>query len=868
MIEIFARSVHINRPRYILTGLAIMAATAFMLTCYELGQYGREAIMNSSSTDYGRSTAVVTPASDSPDRDVATEIAALESVGEVYRQSSHTARVRHGGKTADFTAFNTPDEAFGFSQLISGKMPVRADQIAITQSLSTTLDLQVGDTITVAVTYFNEQDDVTESFSANMAVTGIYTPLASSLMTETDMAGYVTDSASAQWTARERDNTTPFTEDIYVTAASGYSDAQVLSDLSHIPEVIVQSRTTAAQTRTNELLDSAKIISATMVIFGAFIVVLASMVIWNAFQVTTAAQRRSLATLRCLGASGLQIWALILTEALILGVSFAALGLACGIALSHFIPSVVRVPNQAWEIPISVTIHPQFVLLAFVTCVATTVIAAIPPAYQAMANAPLAALRNDHVPTSATGRRSRRLVPGLALMTVGIGAAIFGTRMTQLDIGVESAMVCIGVGGLIWILGGLILLPLLPQYTALPFLRLLRRILPRSRSFTVDFLTSSIGQSPRRSGITTVGLLLTTALLSGVTVLASSARTTLLSNLDAAYSYDIDVVQAVSSDGVPLGLSAEQIRAVDTSPHVLASLPVYTSEVETNAERFEFTSVQAFDPKLAEKVISDNSGLRTLTRGMLLLPKTSINEESDPLASSARRSSVKITGPEGASIELDVSYAAVKQPTMALSDLAKITDVSKPAGLWVSVDESQASTTQLASTVASNVNAVSGSYPPSVTSGMLRQHEAYRSATIKMTDVFFVHLIIMTLLAAMGVTNTVGLSLIERRRDTMLIRALGQTRHGIFRSLIFEQLTLGGVGAIIGTFLGVGFSTVIVTTLFGSVATGADVQTPWSSIALILVLELAATVALTLISTSGTLRKRYDSRKNSGFYIP
>ena len=62
---------------------------------------------------------------------------------------------------------------------------------------------------------------------------------------------------------------------------------------------------------------------------------------------------------------------------------------------------------------------------------------------------------------------------------------------------------------------------------------------------------------------------------------------------------------------------------------------------------------------------------------------------------------------------------------------------------------------------------------------------------------------IAVLIALVGVANTLSLSVLERTRESSLLRALGLTRGQLRGMLALEAVLMAGVAALIGTVLGV-----------------------------------------------------------------
>ncbi|MFD0867380.1 ABC transporter permease, partial [Tessaracoccus lubricantis] len=85
-------------------------------------------------------------------------------------------------------------------------------------------------------------------------------------------------------------------------------------------------------------------------------------------------------------------------------------------------------------------------------------------------------------------------------------------------------------------------------------------------------------------------------------------------------------------------------------------------------------------------------------------------------------------------------------------------------------------------------------------------------AILVLNQVLDVMLIVLTgllgvavVIALVGVSNTLGLSVIERQRESALLRALGMQRSGLRWMLLVEALALVGVGVLVGLVAGMFF---------------------------------------------------------------
>lgn len=96
------------------------------------------------------------------------------------------------------------------------------------------------------------------------------------------------------------------------------------------------------------------------------------------------------------------------------------------------------------------------------------------------------------------------------------------------------------------------------------------------------------------------------------------------------------------------------------------------------------------------------------------------------------------------------------------------------------------------------------------------------------------------LVAVIGVSNTLSLSVFERRREAALLRAVGMSRRAVGTMVALEALLLAGVALLLGTALGVFFGWAGVNSLLASDDMGAAVQLPWLRLGLVWAATLLA----------------------------
>jgi putative ABC transport system permease protein len=97
-------------------------------------------------------------------------------------------------------------------------------------------------------------------------------------------------------------------------------------------------------------------------------------------------------------------------------------------------------------------------------------------------------------------------------------------------------------------------------------------------------------------------------------------------------------------------------------------------------------------------------------------------------------------------------------------------------------------------------------------------------------------LLLTVLIAMLGITNTLALSIIERTRELGLLRAIGMTRRQVRAAVRAEALLISVAGLVLGAVLGAGLGAVLVHAMAqgGSLA----VSIPPASIGLVAVTAL------------------------------
>jgi putative ABC transport system permease protein len=99
------------------------------------------------------------------------------------------------------------------------------------------------------------------------------------------------------------------------------------------------------------------------------------------------------------------------------------------------------------------------------------------------------------------------------------------------------------------------------------------------------------------------------------------------------------------------------------------------------------------------------------------------------------------------------------------------------------------------------------------------------------------------LIALFGISNTLSLSVIERTRESALMRALGLTRGQLRRMLLTEALLMAALAIVLGAGLGLTFGFAMVHAFITSAGGQGMLSIPYSQIALYAVIGACAALA-------------------------
>jgi putative ABC transport system permease protein len=280
--------------------------------------------------------------------------------------------------------------------------------------------------------------------------------------------------------------------------------------------------------------------------------------IYNTITFSVVQRRGLIGTLRCLGVTRRQIFALVLGEALIVGLVGASAGLGLGVLLGRSLIGLVTQTINDLYFTVSVrgiAISGGPLLKGFLLGLLTTLVAAAVPAFEATFTPPRAVLRR-----SSYEDRARRVVP-LAGLAGGALLALGGALLA-----VPSKSLLLSFGALFAItIGAAAITPL----ATLLLMRVARPALGAAFGLLGRMATRDVVATLSRTSVAIAALMIAVSVTIGVGLMVGSFRQTVVEWLDQTLRADVYVsAPGFSGTRTDTPLPPELVRQLTSAPGV------------------------------------------------------------------------------------------------------------------------------------------------------------------------------------------------------------------------------------------------------------------------------------------------------------
>lgn len=595
---------------------------------------------------------------------------------------------------------------------------------------------------------------------------------------------------------------------ITVAARDGVSQEELRADIEAIlPDGLEAKTGTETSNETSDgLRDALGFFNTFLLVFAAVSLFVGTFLILNTFSILVAQRSQEIALYRALGAGRRQVTRSVLTEALVVGLFGATVGLLLGLAVAQ----LLKLAFSAFGLdlgPGGLVLEPRTVVIAYFVGVVVTMAAAYIPARRAARVAPVAAMRDDVAPPQAP----RSLHAGAGGLLAFGGAAALGAGLF-LESSQQAALVGAGITGVF--LGIALLAPVL----AGPIVRVVAAGYPRLLGTVGRLARENALRNPRRTAATASALMVGLALVSAMAVIGESTNKSIDVALEDDLTADFVISNAVgqafsptvASDVAELNGVADVARVRWQAGQVAgedANLAALEPEAFARAVRLDLTDGDAdlgSDGVLVARALAEREELGVGDPLALSLP--SGTRQHDVVGIFADNT---VIGSE-VIIGLDVLEAAGVSPADSFVYVVTEPDADRAE-------------------VRDRLEDVTSSIPTVTVKDQEAFKEEQRAPVNRLLSLVYALLGLAVLIAVLGIVNTLALSVIERTREVGLLRAVGMSRRQLRAMVRWESVAIAVLGAVLGIVLGVIFGVALQSALSSE---GLEVLAiPWARLA-------------------------------------
>ncbi|HEY7309015.1 MAG TPA: FtsX-like permease family protein [Gemmataceae bacterium] len=570
---------------------------------------------------------------------------------------------------------------------------------------------------------------------------------------------------------------------------------------------------------------------------GAIALVVGLFLVYNVLSVSVAERRHDIGILRSVGATRGQIAGLFLGEAALLGLVGAALGLPLGWGIGWLaLHPLLRFLSDVF-VPMggaTLTLAPTLMLTATASGVGTAMLAALLPALQAASEEPAAAVRR--VPQ--TGRFRHRLlhVSGLLLCALAGIACVLGRDHLPRRVGVFAGAVLLFNGGQAFI-------PLATEVMG----QLLRPLVRVLFGLETRLAADNLVRSPGRTGIVIAALASTAGLVFGLSGFIHSTKETVYNWIDDRVAADLFLTCGGSLD------SASLTQPMDA--HLrdkITSLPEVEAAVGVRFHVLDFRQRIIFLLAVDTHAFADDSS-RSIARNLGKYPRlrdggtTLVSENFAALYGVRPGDHITVRGRDGP-LSLEVLGTMVDYTWNRGTILVDRTWFSKVFGddlvdIWDVYLRPGAEPTAVRDEIQTRWGQQEALYAAT----RAQMHKSIEEGIDRIYLLGYAQFFIVGLVTLLGVVSALFISVLQRRRELGLLRAVGASRGQVFGTVLAEAALMGWFGALIGFLFGVFIEWYVIRLiLFDEAGFVFPLLVPWKPAAVVfsLAVVLAALVGL------------------------
>ncbi|MFB9803208.1 ABC transporter permease [Streptomonospora salina] len=790
MLRTTLAGLRLHKGRLVTTALAVALGVMFVSGTLVFSDTLRESFASQVMGSAGKMDAVAMAEERGPEGEIARDVLAeVRDLPEIDRAAGVTRAAAPLLDPDGRAVGTTPTLGLSVGEVTrysaaEGDLPEGPEEAALATTTADNAGYEVGDTAQVL-----DADGEKHSFT----VTGL---IDFGISDEISYRGAV---AFAPATAAQMTGTDGLAE-IDAIAAEGVSAQEAADAVEAVAgdhaEVLTGKK--LGERLASDAGTQADVLAMGLLLFALISVVVAAIVIHNTFAILVAQRQREMALLRCVGAVRRQVFTSVVAEALVVGVLASAVGVLAGIGLGVAGYAVGSDAIAADASGATAVVTPQTVLIGLAVGTATTLSAALMPARRATFVPPLAALRTSDV---ASGLAKNFGVVRIAVGTLLLAAAA-GTVALALSIDdSDQALMLVAGGGVVAFAGVVAWSPLVVR-VAVAAVAPLMRALGVSSALAAD----NERRNPKRAATAMIALTVGATLITGYAVVNASMMSTTDARLDEQFPMDYRIHAQIALEEDSTGVDPEVARDLREQPEI-DTVVAERRKIRESPDHFAyFTTFLGADVADAVDAEAASGDLADVGPGTVAV--------HDEFASEGVGDTLRLDTEDG---ERSYEVAAVVDEAqtawsviMAPADFAEaFPSVGTDNSLRVTATDG-ADSERLHDAVYSAVEGHPTLQVQSVADSRRQYEEMLNTAFLAIVAMLGLAVVI----AVFGIANTLALSVLERTRESAMLRALGLKRAQLRVMLVWEAVLLCVIGAAVGVGLGAVFGWASVAVMF------------------------------------------------------
>ncbi|MCF8588778.1 ABC transporter permease [Gordonia liuliyuniae] len=802
MRRVSVRSLSSHKLRLVLTVFSVVLGTSFVAAALIFTSTVSQAF-NSIFDSAARGVAVEVTAAESDAPGVPVELVdelrnkkdelgidrLVENVGGPVTVADSSGKpIQTGGAPSVASAYLPPDRAIGDSAntIVDGRAPAHADEILINNDAAEKAGLHVGSTTTVVLG------------------TGVSDPLQVTVVGLTDMptsTGGFVGIAFDEETANQYFSDGEYVSVVDMSAKPGVSDTQLrdavhaaLGDAKTVDDLYkVRTGDQVREDQKAQVGEFLTIIQAVFLAFAAIGLLVGTFIIYNTFSMIVAQRNKELALLRAIGASRKDVSRSVLLEASIVGVIGGLVGLGLGIGIA----AALLAFTESQGLPSNgIQIGATAVIAALLVGVVVTMLSAWIPARRASRIPPVEAMRASTVEPGAGSLRKRTLAAAI-VGVLGVLALVVG----GLGEGTGPALI-VGLGALLAVIAVVLGAPALSQ----PIVGGFGAVFAKPFGTVGRLARTNAVRNPRRSAATAFALTLGLMLVVVIGTIGTSFKGTVNDAVDKGVTADF-IMSSTNNGPLPIGI-ADTVREKVPDAGVVISQAVATAKLDDKP----FWMTAALGGSLNDvAVIKTEQGSLDVPGDGLAVDESTARDQGFELGDK-----VSLTALTGDVVPVTITGiyedSEVIGPRIVGADayrkLVPVETMRQAVPIWVKgkpgtdVDE-----------LRSQIEDVTKQYLVV----QIQDREEFKNSVSSTVDQMLVTLYALLALslaiAVLGIVNTLALSVVERKKEIGMLRAVGMARSQVRRSIYLESTYIAVFGALLGVVLGLAIAIPLVRTL-------------------------------------------------------